>query len=69
MILTFHVPALPRVPGLCEIGSLLSRKILKNKVRCVFFMVAVYILPHVEFGRNDHREDVPHFIFQNFSGQ
>ena len=24
-------------------------------------MVVVLILPHVEFGRNDHREDAPHF--------
>ena len=35
------------------------------KVGCVFSMVVVSIesiLPHGEFGRNDHREDVPHFI-------
>ena len=24
-------------------------------------MVVVPFLPHVEFGRNDHREDAPHF--------
>ena len=32
-----------------------------TKVECVFPMVAVTILPHAEFGPNDHREDVPHF--------
>ena len=25
-------------------------------------MVVVFILPHAEFGRNDHREDALHFI-------
>ena len=25
-------------------------------------MVVVSILPHAKFGRNDHREDAPHFI-------
>ena len=34
---------------------------LKDKVRCVFPMVIVSILPHAEFGSNDHREDAPHF--------
>ena len=24
-------------------------------------MVVIYIVPHAEFGRNDHREDTPHF--------
>jgi hypothetical protein len=24
-------------------------------------MVVISILPHAEFGRNDHREDAPHF--------
>ena len=32
------------------------------KVGCVFPMVLVSILPHAEFGRNDHRENAPHFI-------
>ena len=32
-----------------------------TKVGCVFPMVVVFILPHVEFGRKDHREDAPHF--------
>ena len=32
-----------------------------NKVGCVFSMVVNSILPHAEFGRNDHREDVPHY--------
>ena len=27
-------------------------------------MVVVAILPHEEFGPNDHREDVLHFIFE-----
>ena len=25
-------------------------------------MAVVSILPHAEFGRNDHQEDAPHFI-------
>ena len=32
-----------------------------SKVGCVFAMVVVSILPYAEFGRNDHREDAPHF--------
>ena len=32
------------------------------KVGCVFPMVIVSILPHAEFGPNDHRENPPHFI-------
>ena len=31
------------------------------KVGCVFAMVVVSILPHLEFGRNDREEDAPHF--------
>ena len=33
-----------------------------SKVGCVFPMVVVSILPHAEFGPNDHREDASHFI-------
>ena len=33
------------------------------KVGFVFAMVVISILPHVEFGPNDHRKDVPHFSF------
>ena len=33
-----------------------------SKVGCVFLMVVVSLLPNAEFGRNDHREDAPHFI-------
>ena len=37
-------------------------KLLQDiKVGCVFPMVVVSILPHAEFGQNDHREDAPHF--------
>ena len=32
-----------------------------NKVECAFPVVVVCLLPHAEFGRNDHREDAPHF--------
>ena len=32
------------------------------KVGCVLPMVVVSILPQAEFGPNDHRVDVPHFI-------
>jgi len=38
----------------------------KNKVGCVFPMFVVSILPHAEFGSNDHREDAPHFIISVF---
>ena len=37
-----------------------------SKVGCVFAMVVVSILPHAKFGRNDHREDAPHFRIQLF---
>ena len=33
-----------------------------HKVGCVFPMVDVSILPHAEFGSNDHQVDAPHFI-------
>ena len=33
----------------------------KYKVGCVFLMVVVSLLHHVEFGPNDHREYAPHF--------
>ena len=32
------------------------------KVECVFPMVIVYMLPHAEFERNDHRDDALHFM-------
>ena len=32
-----------------------------GNVGCIFVMVTVHMLPHAEFGRNDHREDAPHF--------
>ena len=40
---------------------------LLTKVGCVFPMVVSPILPHAEFGRNDHQEDAPHFRFQKKS--
>ena len=39
----------------------------QTKVGCVFPMVVGPILPHAEFGRNDHQEDAPHFRFQKKS--
>ena len=36
-----------------------------TKVGRVFPMVVFSILPHAEFGRNDHREDTPHFIYRS----
>ena len=33
-----------------------------NKVECVFPLVIITILPHAEFGQNDHWEDAPDFI-------
>ena len=35
-----------------------------NKVRFVFEMVVVSLLPHVKFGPNDHRKDAPQFMFR-----
>ena len=32
-----------------------------NKVRCVFPIDVVSIMPHAEFGPNNHREDASHF--------
>ena len=40
--------------------SLFSHPIAK--VGCVFPMVVVSLLPHAEFGPNDHLEDATHFI-------
>ena len=37
-----------------------------NKVGCIFLMAVIFLLPHAELGRNDHREDAPHFAFQIF---
>ena len=34
-----------------------------NKVGYVLLMVVVSLLPQAEIGRNDHRENSPHFIF------
>ena len=31
-----------------------------HKVECILLRV-LSILPHAEFGQNDHREDAPHF--------
>ena len=42
-----------------------KQNLYKFKVGCVFPMVVVSILPHSEFGRNDHWEDAPHFNFMN----
>ena len=39
-------------------------KFIKFKVGCIFPMVVVSLLPHVEFGLNDYREDAPHFTFE-----
>ena len=35
-----------------------------SEVKCMFPMV-VSMLPHAEFGGNDHREDAPHCISNN----
>ena len=34
---------------------------LVSTAECVFPMVIVSILPHADFGSNDHRKDAPHF--------
>ena len=38
-----------------------SKLDIEGKVGCVFSMVVVSILPHAEFGPNDHQKDAPHF--------
>ena len=45
-----------------EVALIDSRRV--DKLGRVFPMVVVSILPHAEFGPNDHREDAPHFIAQ-----
>ena len=66
--------------GVCGVGNTninnlhifilapLGKFLKSSKVECVIPMVVVSILSHVEFGRNDHRKDAPHFtipsIFQ-----
>ena len=35
-----------------------------SKLGCVILMVVVSILPHAEFGANEHREDAPHFMME-----
>ena len=35
-----------------------------TKVGCVSPMVVVSIVPHAEFGPNDHMEDAPYFIYR-----
>jgi len=39
-------------------------KSLQSGVFKVFPLAAVYIPPYAEFGRNDHREDAPHFTMK-----
>ena len=38
-----------------------------TKLRCVVRMVVDSILPHAEFGQNDHRRDAPPFRLNNYS--
>ena len=38
-------------------------RLSQPKVGCVFLMTVGSMLPYVEFGPNDHREDTLHFIF------
>ena len=40
--------------------------LIKKYRGCVFPMVVISLLPHGEFGRNDHREDAPHFTSRQF---
>ena len=37
------------------------------KVGCIFLMVVVSILSHVEFGQNDHWKDAPQFTCMKLS--
>ena len=39
-----------------------------NKVGCVFSMIFVSILPHAEFGPNDHQENAYHFTVKSADG-
>ena len=53
-----------------EIKGSVFKKFEKNnlfqvghiKLRCVYLMVVVSILPHAEFGLNDHWKEAPHII-------
>ena len=56
-------------PLLYVFKSFIPQKLLfMNKVECAFPVVVVCLLPHAEFGRNDHREDTPHFRICHFLG-
>ena len=39
----------------------LKQNVRDSKVKCVFPMVVVSLLPHTEFGPNDHRIDASHY--------
>ena len=45
----------------------LTDNCIQYKVEWILPMVIVSILLHVEIGRNDHREDAPHFILSKRS--
>ena len=50
-----------KIPVYYNFGSHEHHRMCKGG--CVFLMVVVAMLFHVEIGRNDHREDAPHFIW------
>ena len=45
-----------------EVEVISSLATIKSKVRCVFTMIVVSLLPRGESGPNDYREDIPLFI-------
>ena len=60
---------LPKINDYIEVIEVLRLSgrefgLMAIKVGCVFLMVVVFILPHVELRRNDYREDAPHFILK-----
>ena len=58
----YHAPENLKFSGWVFQDLPIRVKLLQDiKVGCVFPMVVVSILPHAEFGQNDHREDAPHF--------
>ena len=50
-----------KAPEPSQRKSFREKNMIFPKLTCVFPMVIVSIMPHAEFGRNDHRGDEPHF--------
>ena len=59
-----NLEKITKMAQLLTLNSLLLEQ--RSKVGCVFPMVVVSILPHAEFGPNDHRKDALHFNTEKY---